>query len=207
MKSILMIIFGLSLLCLGPACGNDDDNGTGSSNGGNDTVVDSHPDPTKNISLYGVSGLSGGKIPSGRTITLSLKVLNDYGSYVRGMTNGFRIYSPDGAQWGSTSMDTTGTIGKEEFDLVVAIQYSSADGMGVDTVAFGASIMQASGIPNGFDEVALTIDIGPINSSYAGKHVCLDSCYRPPSYKWKWVVNEVTQYPTWDGPHCWEISN
>lgn len=207
MRSFFLIIIGLSLLCLSLACG-DDDNATGSTGGTNDTIVDSHPDPTKNISLAGVTGLSGGKLPSGRTITLSLKVLNDYGVNIQGITNGFRIYSPDGAQWGSASLDTTGTIGKDDFDLIIALTTFSSNGQGADTVSFSGVVMSAQGVPDGFDEVAWTIAIGPINSSYAGKHICLDSSYYPPSGLWKWAsVGLDNAIPSWDGPHCWEISN
>ena len=58
------------------------------------------------FSLAGVDGLSGGKLPTNQLITFFLHIDNNTYHDVDGMTNGFRVYSPDGATWSGTVGDT-----------------------------------------------------------------------------------------------------
>jgi len=125
----------------------------------------------------------------------------------QGMTNGFRIYSPDGATWVSTTMDTTGVIGGAEYDLLWWIGHFRVDGMVSDTIALGASVMyHPIGMPADFDEITHTITIGPIDASHEGKHICIDSAWFPPAGKWKWALPDGAEcFPSWDGPHCYTL--
>ncbi len=78
-------------------------------------------------------------------------------------------------------------------------------GAGADTAWFGYSVMVGTGLPDGFDEVAWTVTVGPVSGSYAGKHLCIDSSYFPPSGLWLWAPTGQSEVPTWDGPHCFIV--
>lgn len=134
-------------------------------------------------------------------ITFYIRVTNDSSRHT-GITNGFRVYSPDGATWTAAVGDTIGTLGHSQFDLIFEIRNIS-DGSGADTIGFGGSALFAGGIPDNFDEVEYSITIGPIPDSSLGKTICLDSAFYPPSGTWKWAGPQA--FPTWDGPHCYQI--
>jgi hypothetical protein len=122
--------------------------------------------------------------------------------------NGFRIYSPDGANWGGTTIDTTGIIGRAQYDLVWDTYHGDVDGVGSDTVGLhGAVMSNPVGMPAGFDEITHIITIGPIDGIHGGKHICIDSCSYTPAGQWRWVLITSEQtYPAWDGPHCFTVS-
>ena len=48
---------------------------------------------------------SEGKLPLGEDVTLYLHILNNTNTIMKGVTNGFRVYSPDGATWSSAVGD------------------------------------------------------------------------------------------------------
>lgn len=157
----------------------------------------------QSLSLDHVDGLNAtGGLEMGVPVTFYIRVTGDNDAH-SGITNGFQVYSPTGAQWGSFVGDTTGTLGKAQFDGGFFISHFSADGIGADTVGFGAFRFFADGLPAGFDDTAYTIEIGPIDAAYNGGQICLDSAYYPPSGVWKWAGPEVL--PGWDGPHCYTI--
>jgi|GEM_PF-1598938 len=196
------------LLTFSLACDSSDDNTTGGGgNGGDGTIYPSQPDPTKNVSLASVDGITaGGTLRTGQTITFNLKVLNDAGRTINGLTSGFRIYSPDGVNWRSTTASIIpGTLDTSMFDLVATALTFSADGRVSDTVGFGHALISNPGMADGYDEVGWRISIGPLNSGYTGMHICLDSSWYRPSGEWLWAWSGGGMNPTWDGPHCWEI--
>ncbi len=169
------------------------------SNGGGSTV-------SGTITLDNVIGSPNlGEIYAESPISFQIRVNNNTGQDVRGITNGFRVYSPDGAEWTTTIGDTIGSIGYAMFDLVYAINHFSATGSGADSVLFGGASLSSSGMPAGFSEVAYSISIGPINSSYVGQTICLDSSFTPPAGAWRWDSNTSQYTPAWDGPHCFTI--
>ena len=119
-----------------------------------------------------------------------------------GITNGFEIASPDGANWGAVVADTVG-IGKAFFDggfFISELTSTHADG---DTVGFGGFRFFGTGLPAGYDDIAYTIDIGSLPESEYQKNICFDSAFYPPSGVWKWAGVDV--FPGWDGPHCYVI--
>lgn len=132
-------------------------------------------------------------------IVFSIRVIGDANTH-GGMSTGFRIYSPDGATWNTTTHDTLGTLGKAQFDGLFFLTSYSITGSGADTVSYGAARFIGSGLPVGFDDVAFSITIGPIPTSNHNKTICLDSSYFPPSGVWIWQGPDV--FPAWDGPHC-----
>ena len=157
----------------------------------------------QSLSLDHVDGLNAtGGLQMGVPVTFYIRVTGDNDAH-GGLTNGFQVYSPTGAQWGSFVGDTTGTLGKEQFDGGFFITHFSADGVGADTVGFGGFRLFGQGLPAGFDDTAFTIEIGPIDVAYNGGEICLDSAFYPPSGVWKWAGPDII--PGWDGPHCWTI--
>ena len=100
--------------------------------------------------------------------------------------------------------DTTGTLGLTQFDQFF-FNLFSITGSGADTVGFGGFRMFKPGMAPDFDDVAYTLDVGPIDASQNGKTLCLDSSFYPPSGTWKWAGSVSDIFPAWDGPHCYTI--
>lgn len=144
-------------------------------------------------------------IYTGMEIRFYIRMTNNTGSEILGLTNGFRIYSPDGASWINTEIDTTGAITSGILGQQYLNSYS-ADGMVADTVGFGAFSILGTGIPDGFDDVILSISIGPFDVTNIGKTICIDTAYYAPSNTWIWSSTGYDDYaPNWDGPHCFGI--
>ncbi len=122
-----------------------------------------------NVFLAGVEGESTpGYLGCGDTIRFHIGIDNNTGTYIGGMTNGFRIHSPDGAQWDTTTAVIHSSV-SSFFGLVNAVVERNTDGLTDDTIGFGHSIMYGPGLPNGFEDTAWTISIGPIDASYVGR--------------------------------------
>ena len=143
-------------------------------------------------------------IMAGSTYVFSIRFNNNSGLTVKGMTNGFTISSPDGATWTSASIDTVGTIGKAQFDLVFNSTLNAITGSEADTVGFGAATLFGSGMPNGFNDVVYDITVGPV-STQTGQTICLDSASYSAQGIWKWAPTGTDLFPSWDGPHCYTI--
>jgi len=141
-------------------------------------------------------------VNTGVPVTFYIRITGD-GSNHGGITNGFRVYSNDGATWGTTVGDTLGTLGKAQFDGGFFISHFSADGAGADTVGFGAFRFFSTGLPAGFNNVAYSVEIGPLAEADNGKTICIDSSFYPPSGVWKWAGPDV--YPGWSGGQCFTI--
>lgn len=149
-----------------------------------------------------------GQIPTGVPVTFNLRLINNTSKNIHGTTNGFSISSAGGATWSASVGDTIGSIGQDMFDGGLWINYFSADGAGVDTVGFGALAIFSTGLPAGFNDVAYSLTIGPIDSSYAGQTICLDTCFYPPSGYWLWADDLGTEFvPFWSGRICFTLAN
>ena len=170
------------------------------------------PEADTGVSLDHVDGeLSPGVIAAGQPITFYIR-LNNIWFHMQSISNGFRVYSPDGAEWGSIAGDTI-SLGWEGdfggpphmFDLFF-INYGSATGSGSDTVGFSGWGSVDTYMPEYFDEISYTITIGPIDDVYAGKTVCLDSSFFGGSGKWIWTdISTIEHRPWWHGPYCFTI--
>lgn len=165
------------------------------------------------ISLDTVVGLNG---PSGlntnQQITFYLRLTNNGIYPMKGITNGYRVYSPNGATWDTTvGNNNLGTIGSSEFDLGWFVSKFGLTGSGADTLGFGGAKITGTGLPAGFDDTGYTITIGPLLAQDHGKTICIDSCFYPPSGFWKWSGGKVggvyigERVPEWTGPHCYTI--
>ena len=163
------------------------------------------------ITLDHVDGsYSPGTITTQGPVTFYLRMtnINDWQAEVRGATNGFRIYSLNNARWsppvGFEVIDMS-----YYFDLINLIDYYSADGAGIDTIALTLVRATGPGLPHGFDNMTHGITIN-INPAYEGRTICLDSTtYNFPSGMWLW--NYGAEYgslrPDWGGPYCFTVDN
>ncbi len=163
----------------------------------------------KDIVLDHVDGGDASTICTGVPVTFNLRLTNYQTEYVLGTTNGFRIYSPDGAEWTSVSGEFAGPF-VDLMDGGTVFTPWSISGSGADTVGFSAWRQDSTGLPpdSSVHYVPFSIEIGPVDASDAGLTICIDSCWYPPNNPWKWIVGPGTgtpYYPTWGGLHCFTI--
>lgn len=157
------------------------------------------------FSLGSVSNeVSPGVLPVGEEITFTMHLTND-ATANGGVTNGFSIASPDGAEWTSMTGDTIAGYGWDSwFDLIFSVLPINTDGVGADTMGFGGSrLFAGTGIPANFDGDVYTLTIGPIDASHGGKTIVLDSCAYSASGLWKWASPD--EIPTWGGPYTFTV--
>lgn len=78
------------------------------------------------ITLERVTKLSSANtLPINETITYYIRLNNNTGTNMKGISNGFRVYSPDGADWSSAVGDTLGTLSwKGRFDLLHSVDHT-----------------------------------------------------------------------------------
>jgi len=141
-------------------------------------------------------------IPVNQEVTFYIRIIGDNVSH-DGIANGFRVYSPDGATWNTTVADTLPLGWPVMFPLVFAINKFSIDGQGADTAGYGGAKLFTGGLPANFNEVSYKITIGPIDASYHGKTIVLDSSFYRPTGTWKWAGPDV--FPAWGGPYAFKI--
>lgn len=123
---------------------------------------------------------------------------------IGGITNGFKIYSPDGATWTPPVGDTTGGIG-DPFDLFFAINYFSTDGIDADTIGYAGSRKFSPGLLPGYNEIAFLISL-ETQADDNGKTICVDSSWFPNTGKWLWAnLSGSVAPPDWGGPYCYTI--
>ena len=159
-------------------------------------------------------------------ITFYLRWTNNTGANIRGCSNGFEVYSPDGAVW-----DPITWVPYRDFSQMppVVVEYypgwstiifdNSLDfnpygvtGSGADTIGFSGTKKYGTGVVDGFDDVVYTIST-IVNDAQHGKTLCLDSCFYPPANDWVWSGDTVDPvnpgtgdiYPGWGGPYCFFI--
>jgi len=174
---------------------------------------------------------------AGAEHVFSLRATN-IGSYVSyNPTNGFCIFSDDGAQWSypyaDTTIDTSITPNPTpppvldttiDTDIIYArvdpafralfdkffINHFGLTGSDVDTTGFGGVAMSVDrGIPDGWDALAYELIIQSRLEDH-GKHICIDSTWYPPSNTWKWApLNTAFPqiYPDWSGQQCFMVFN
>lgn len=161
------------------------------------------------LALDSVSGLSGpGRIKADTTVVFWLGLHNlTVDTTFDLICNGFRIYSPDSAEWASTVPDTTGQLGLEELGDGLYIKDQQVDGIGADTVCFGGScLFSGSCIPPRFEETAFKIEIGPIPAEFVGQRVCIDSSWYAQGFGWGWSSHAETHKPSWSGCRCFAVT-
>jgi len=150
-------------------------------------------------------GTGANIIRAGIPFSFDIHFNNSTGQNVIGSTNGFRIYSPDGAAWQTPAWDTTGGLG-DYYDGGVFINTYSWDGFNEDSIGLGGFSMFGGGIPAGYDDTVLTVSTW-VNSNHTGKTLCIDSTiYNPPIAEWLWSEYGGDRvYPSWNGPCCYVV--
>lgn len=163
--------------------------------------------PGGSIAISKIDGLvADGQIKAGQKITFHFTYTNKTGTPVAGFSNGFRIYSPDGAKWTNTVADTTGQLTRDLMDGGLFFIGFSVTGTGADTIGFGGFRIMKEGIPDGWSGEAFSLTIGPIDPSMTGKKICLDQSFFPPGGEWLWSLDEqLNNRPDWAGPFCFTI--
>ncbi|MDF1545430.1 MAG: thrombospondin type 3 repeat-containing protein [bacterium] len=157
------------------------------------------------ISVDHVDGLYGSDhLITNQTIVFHVRLSNQLGANITGFTNGFRVYSPDGATWDTLTGVHSGAITTGMLEQVFVNPFSD-DGQGADTIGFAGFRLFAPGIPDGFDEIVWSISVGPLSDADQGLTLCLDSSYYRPAGHWKWSTTGGDETPGWDGPHCYVI--
>lgn len=164
----------------------------------------------QSVSLDHVDGLVvPDVIQSGSPITFHIRMTAGGVYPWQGIANGFRVYSPQDAEWTTTVGDTTGTLTGEDFDLLWLINNYSVTGSGADTVAIiGAIQYNNLGMPLEYDDIPFTITIGPIGPAHADDTICIDSAFFFPAGVWKWATGDIPGgiIPAWSGPHCFVVA-
>jgi hypothetical protein len=135
------------------------------------------------------------------------------------ISNGFIIYSPDGANWSYTNIGTLPAWSNIFYSYAFANLYEKINNTGTfnqvtppsvgnDTVGFlYAGISFGAAMPDNFNDNVWTIEFNS-NSADAGKHICIDSSFIPPGGSWIWASSGtgVNITPAWAGPYCYVIS-
>ncbi|MEE8575695.1 MAG: hypothetical protein V3T31_00435, partial [candidate division Zixibacteria bacterium] len=160
---------------------------------------------TSSMSLDSISGRYGfNSIVTGQEVEFFLRMTTDDRDYP-GITNAYRVYSPDGASWSTTTIDTMPLGWPNYFAIGTFLDGYSTDGSGSDTVGASA-ISFFTGFPPGSDQLTHKITVGPISSTFAGQTLCIDSASYIPGYQWAWQdIGFEFVYPNWSGPHCFTI--
>ncbi|MCK4372541.1 MAG: hypothetical protein KAW61_05310, partial [candidate division Zixibacteria bacterium] len=154
------------------------------------------PDPS--------SGGKGGTILCGEPVTFNVHLYNYSENIIKAITNGFRLYSPDGAEWETPVYYSTGAL-EPYLDYAFVVNGLGVDGIGEDTITLGGIAMYEPGIPIGFDDVVAKIET-QFDAAQVGKTFCIDSTYFPPSGYWLWAYTGGSLIPDWGGPYCWTIA-
>ncbi len=162
------------------------------------------------VSVDHVDGQLGpDTVQSDRPLTFHLRLYNGYSQDFFGISNGFQIYSPTGATWTTANIEPTLSQFSTYFDKSGTRSFG-VSGEGADTLGFYAWRAVDYGLPAGFDTVSHSITIGPIDRSFSGGTICIDSSWYPPANEWiwsqcHWYGDVHFTYPAWDGPYCYTI--
>jgi PKD repeat protein len=121
------------------------------------------------------------------------------------ITNGWRLYSPDGALFSGTNIEAIPQVLPPLFPMGFFLY--QWDGPGADSVGVvGIGMSLADGIQPGFDQDVLLIHT-TLDPSSSGRRICIDSSYSRHGAIWEWaaVVGGESMRPEWSGPQCFEI--
>lgn len=159
----------------------------------------------ESVTLDHVDGeLAPGVVGRGATVSLWFRFTNPSILYF-GMTNGFIVYSPDGAVWEMTTGEVAEPLASFDWYLN-KVELVNADGLGQDSLYMVALADPGIGMPAGYDDLAMVVRItAGYGFDQVGKSICIDSAYILPGSAWMWSNGIPTANPAWDGPHCFLI--
>lgn len=125
------------------------------------------------------------------------------------ISNGYRVYSPDGATWsGPVTVDTlTGKIPRSDWTFRFQTEnFDQGAPIDDDTIGITGLSNGLGGLPGQFDDIPYAIRIGSFDAADVGRTICIDSSWFPPSSSWKWVSGCGSfRNPAWAGPYCYTI--
>lgn len=163
------------------------------------------------VSLGPCYGCVGDTLIAGQVHTLQIEIDNRGGPPdVRyNINNGFRLYSPNNAQWTELTLHPAGlgTYPPANFALFQP-NCIGCNGQSPSLIQFGGVAFSCtSGLPPGYDGVAFTISFRsrPLD---VGKQICIDSSYTPPAGSWLWASlcpPAPNLKPSWSGAHCYRV--
>jgi len=154
------------------------------------------------LQLTGAGSAGGGGIYAGLPFNIEIWMDNNTSSNVTGLSNGFRIYSPDGATW-TVPVTTMHAAFCSFFNMYCGYVEHGVDGINEDTILIGAVAM-TTGMPAGWYGMAAKIETG-VGASQVNRILCVDSTFVPPAGNWVWGTPQGDFPPEWGGPYCWDI--
>jgi len=116
------------------------------------------------------------------------------------VSNGFRVYSPDGAIWDSTTIsEVDGGTFMSYFDILFHLGVHSSYSERNDTVGVlgaGTTTSPTKRLPVGYNATPITLKLWNLpDVANHGKHICIDTAFYSPGGTWKWVsVEGSTEY-------------
>ncbi|PWB70390.1 hypothetical protein C3F09_09150 [candidate division GN15 bacterium] len=162
------------------------------------------------VSIGRIDGLyRGDTLKAGRPLRFLIKFTNNTGEDCN-VSNGFRLSSPDGATWDSTTIDSIGPVFEGEatyfqkyFDIANAYFERSCDGVDSDTVGYigmGNLSRQTMLMPNGWDDTVYAITAWFHTTAAVDKHICIDSSFYGEGGTWVWVTrSNIDRWPAFLG--------
>jgi Secretion system C-terminal sorting domain len=125
-----------------------------------------------------------------------------------GTSNGFKIYSTDGAAWGATTINNALAVAAlPELNGGVFTGILSGDGLLEDTASVGGFAISGAGVPANAIRNVVEISINPTLAS-DGKHICIDSAWYPPGGDWIWADAGGSVTCGWyAAPKCYTVYN
>jgi hypothetical protein len=157
------------------------------------------------VMLDHVDGLNGSdEIIRQAYAKFHVRATNNTQEIFRAISNGFKVYSPDGATVAIHDFVPTDFLMDTVFIYSTALDTYNPDGFGW----YGYYPSMGPGIPAGASDIAFTITLETFGAEDIGKTVCLDSAFYGVGGAWTWQVNEQSYHtPSWDGPHCFTIAD
>ena len=161
---------------------------------------------SQSVTVDHIDGLEwDSTLAMGPPLVYHLRFTNSWDDAIRGFSAGFRVYSLDGAEWTTTSIELVG-FSEDVFDMVLNTFAAGVTGSDADTVYMGGVAFLGPGMPPGYDEIAATITIGPVDQDQKAKTICLDSSWYPSGGgQWMWQSENDYVVPEWGGPYCYEV--
>jgi len=150
--------------------------------------------------------LNGDTVLLPGNLNFILRYTNNTGRNVD-ISNGFRVFSPDGAQWDSTTVaESSGGLFASYFDVVFYMGTANGYHLGVDTIGIlgaGTPTSPIRRLPNSYTGTPVMITLWNLPETMDQKHICIDTSLFRPGGTWKWVsVDNGTEYtfrPTFSG--------
>ena len=137
--------------------------------------------------------------------------------------NGWKIYSPDGADWLYVQGEALPVFSSLDWDHIYVSHFDKSGGSGSfglplvngggntsgnDTVGVllaGINSDPGGGLPGGFVDMVFNIEISSRRED-AGLHICIDTCRQVPGGSWEWAQADGLIEPDWSGAVCWVVS-